>query len=152
MAKAAFARQVINGVLCLVPMDEDSCDMMTAMKPGKVVLVDIFTPRNPSHHRLLFALFKKLCDGGVWEGDMNSFLDWIKFATGHVRVSVDHCGRPHYVPKSIAFESMDQQAFSRWFDRAIYIVVQRLLSADQDWQVLRDEIIAIVDGGYGGLR
>jgi hypothetical protein len=148
MNKAAFSRQIINGTPCLVPMDDDGREMLTAMKPGKAVLAEIATPRNPRHHRLLFALFKKLYDAGVWEGDMNTLLDWIKFATGHVRTAVDHNGNTHYSPKSIAYESMDQTSFNRWFDRVIYIVTTRLVG-DDDWEALRDEIIGMVDNGWG---
>lgn len=145
-SKAAFSRQTLNGAQVLVPIDDDGRDILAALKPDSAVMVELFTPRNVRHHRLLFALFKKLCDGGVWEGDVNTFKDWAKFATGHVRTAVDHLGNPHYVPKSIAFESMDQATFNRWFDRVVYLVVQRLLNNSVEWEALKQEIIEAVDG------
>src|SRR5690606_1964863 len=99
--------------------------MLQAMQAGKQVMVNVHAPRNPRHHRLLFAIYQKLVDGGVWEGDQDSFLDWCKYGTGHVRSSIDHMGNMHYVPKSIAFESMGQDKFARFFDRVCYLVFHR---------------------------
>lgn len=141
MAKAAFIKR--NGVL--VPMDEDGRDLVAAMKDGRQVMVNVHPARSPRHHRLLFALLKLLVDGGAWQGDRDDLLDYLKIATHLVRTIVGADGTVYHVPKSIAWESMDQAAFARWFDRAIYVVCARLVPG-QDWQALRDEIIESVDG------
>jgi len=148
MAKAAFAHELIGAHHILMPFDDEGRDMLAALPVHKEVLVDIHTPRNPKHHRLLFALYVKLHDGGAFDGDQDSFLDWAKYATGHVRSSVDHRGEVHYVPKSIAFESMDQARFSRWFDRVCYHIAHRLLGSADEWEALRDDIINTVEGKY----
>jgi len=149
--KAVFAKQRLNGVLCLVPMDEDGRALMEKLAGGKPVMVNVHSPRNPRHHRLFFALYAKLVEGGVWEGDEESFLDWAKFGAGHVRRSIDHLGNMHYVPKSISFESMDQVKFARFFDRVCYLVFSRLLDGDGTWEKLRDDVTAMVDQGYSSL-
>ncbi|PSM18255.1 DUF1367 family protein [Nitratireductor sp. StC3] len=147
MAKAVF-QKVMTGVgPALVPTDDDGRDILAAWKSDRQCLLDIHTPRNPRHHRMIFLLMKRCIDGGAWEAGTDSLLDWIKFATGHVRTAVDHNGRAHYAPASIAFASMDQSSFVQFFDRAVHAVCSRLLG-DDDWEKVRDEIIEIVDGRY----
>lgn len=150
--KAVFAKQRLNGIACLVPMDEDGRAMLEDMSVNKPAMITVYVPRNPQHHRLLFALYQLLVDGGVWEGDQDSFLDWCKYGVGHVRRSVDHLGNMHYVPKSISFESMDQTRFARFFDRVCYLVWDRLLSQDGAWEALRERASNMIDKGYSALE
>lgn len=147
MTKAVFAAmQSPDGVWCLVPTQDDGREIVAAIK--RPCIVDVHTPRNAKHHAMLFAVFKMLTDGGVWEGDMDSLLEWMKYATGLTRTSIDHRGEAHLTPRSIAFESMSQDQFKRWFDRVLYVVCQRLLPG-QDYDQLRDAIGEVVDGDLG---
>jgi len=147
MTRAVFAKVLTNAGPALVPMDDDGRDMLAAWKEGKQCMADVHVPRSPRHHRMLFALMKRCIDGGAWEGSTDTLLDWIKYATGNVRTTVDHNGQVHYAPASIAFASMDQAGFREFFDRAVAAVCTRLLG-DEDWEKVRDEIIEIVDGRY----
>ncbi|MBB3997250.1 DUF1367 family protein [Aureimonas pseudogalii] len=151
MTKAVFRKMAMPQGDVLIPTDEDGRDMVRALKSMKDVIVDVHAARNPRHHRMLFLLFKKLEDGGAWEGDMDSLLDWMKFATGHVRTVIDHNGQVHTVPKSIAFESMDQAQFSRWFSRVLFVICERLLQG-HSWEALRDEIVEVTDGRFEAQR
>ncbi|MEJ8571286.1 DUF1367 family protein [Microbaculum marinum] len=110
-------------------------------------MVHVHAARNVRHHRMLFVLYKKLAEAGVWEGDVDSFLTWAKLGTGHVDQVVGPNGRVYYVPRSINFESMPQDAFARWWDRVIYLVFDRLIDGDE--LQLRNEIAALVDGDLG---
>ncbi len=141
MTKAAFAK--INGAL--VPMDADGREFMAALIEGKRVMVSVHVARNVRHHRLLFGLMKMLTDGGAWQGNAEDLLDYLKIAARLVKTVVGADGQVYHVPQSIAFESMDQVAFNRFFERAVYVVCERLLPA-QNWEALRDEIIEAVDG------
>lgn len=147
MSKAAFIHQMIGPIHGLFPADEEGTDLLKAMAQGKEVMVTVHAPRNPKHHRLFFALLRKMIDGGVWEGDEDGLKDYLKYATGLVDTKVDHIGGVHYVPRSIAFESMDQAGFNKFFDRACYVVANNLLGG-ADWIELRDEIVNLVEGHY----
>lgn len=151
MSKALFRKMVLPQGPVLIPCDEDGRELLDSLKSMKDVMADIHSPRNPKHHRMLFLLMRKATDAGAWEGDEESLLDWLKYATGHVRTVVDHNGHVHYAPKSIAFESMDQASFLRFFDRAVFVICHRLLGSD-DWQGVRDEIIEVVDGRFEAQR
>lgn len=153
MPKAVFSRERINGVACIVPMDEDGQLMLAAWPMGKRVMVDVHVPRNPGHHRLMFAIFKMLADSGLWDGDQEAFLDWAKYATGWVRVAVSHTGQAITVPKSIAFESMDQTAFRDFFDKLMAAVVERLLSGDGDnFRAIAARLETMIDQGYKDMQ
>lgn len=143
MSKAVFIKR--DGVLR--PVDDAGLDILCALKEGRQVMVHIHAARNPRHHRLLFALIGMAIAGGAWEGDEDSLLDYIKYGVGHTRTSIDPAGKVHIVPKSIAYESMPQDAFRKFFDRAVWLVCHRLLAND-NWEPVRDEIIAAVDGPY----
>lgn len=147
MSKAAFTHEKLGPVHVLAPVDEEGRELLEAMPTGKSVMVDIHAARNVKHHRLLFALFRKLMDGGAWAGDEEELLDRCKYAVGLVDTKIDHRGEPHYVPRSIAFESMDQARFNKFFDRVCYYVAANLLGGE-DWIALRDEIVNTVEGHY----
>lgn len=147
MSKAAFTHEKIGPIHVLAPCDEEGREVLEAIPAGKEVMVHIHTARNVRHHRLLFALFRKLIEGGAWHGDEDGLLDYAKYATGLVDTKVDHLGGTHYAPRSIAFESMDQVRFNRFFDRVCFVVAQNLLGGE-DWIALRDEIVNTVEGHY----
>lgn len=125
-------------------MDADGREIVAAAK-GKRVMLNVHVARNIRHHRLLFYLISKLMDSGAWDGTKDGLLDYIKIATHHVSTLVGPDGRTYFVPQSIAFESLDQAAFRRFFDRAVYVVCERLLPG-YDWEALRDEITDAIDG------
>lgn len=144
MTKATFIKQGI----VLAPCDEDGREIMAAIKDGRQVIVHVHTARNPRHHRQLFLLLRKCIDAGAWEGDEESLLTWLKIGTGLVDTALGPNGKPYYIPRSIAFESMAQDRFARWYDRAVFLISTRLLEND-NWEALRDEIAEIVDGDLG---
>lgn len=146
--KAAFIKRRIAGTDCLVPMDEDGREIMAALSEDRQVMVKVHAARNVRHHRMLFALLRRCTDAGPWDGDEESLLTWLKIGTGLVDTVIGPNGKPYYLPRSIAFESMSQDRFARWFDRAVYLISTRILGCD-DWQKLRDEIAEIVDGDLG---
>lgn len=141
MTKAAFIK--VHGAL--VPNETEAILLMQAWPDGKELMVSLHVPRNIRHHRLLFALLNEVIEGGAWDGDTDDLLDWCKYGTSYVRTAVGPDGQVHMVPKSINFESMPQDKFSRWFDRVIWLVCDRLL-AGHDWEALRADIYIAIDG------
>ena len=55
-------------------------------------------------------------------------MDWLKLKSHHAKMLVDpSTGEIALVPKSIAFASLDQQAFNRLFDRFIYVTCSEII-------------------------
>lgn len=149
-SKATFVRGFHPNIgAILIPSTDEGREIIGAMKFGDEVMMHVHVPRNPKHHRMLFVLLRKVIDAGAWGDDQEALLDWVKMRCGLVERRVDAVtGNLYYRMKSISFESMGQEKFSRFFDRAVWHLSTKLLDND-DWQALRDEVAEIVDGDYG---
>lgn len=100
-------------------------DLMTVPE-GKEVFVVVRMARNPRQHRWFFGVLGQIVKSGTWDGDVNSLLDWIKVAVGHVSTVIHESGRVYHILKSISFASMDQLKFQRFVKRAEYYLAERL--------------------------
>lgn len=138
VSKAAF-RKNGHGLWAL---DEQAQEVMRSIKDGKDVMVTVRASRNPAHHRLFFAMLQKVIDAGAWEYDIDSLLDWCKFKVGHVSV-MEVAGKRYVTPKSIAFESMPQDKFQRFYERAVFHICNELAGPD-----LAAELAQIADGPH----
>lgn len=132
----------------LVPADWRAEEWIAKLKPNAEVLISGRRPRNPKHHRLLFALLKVATDnapeGSPWK-TTDALLDALKLATGlSTPVQSFVTGEIHFVPKSISFAAMDQDAFAAWFEIAVDILANDLLGTAPG--ELRREIIDIAEG------
>lgn len=128
----------------LMPADIHAQDWLDGVKEGREVMLTVRKPRNPRHHRLLFALLKLVTDNTDRWPSPDVLLDDLKLATGHCELRFNLLeGRPYMIPKSISFAAMDQDAFREWFDRAIDILAAKILLVESD--VLRQEVLAMVE-------
>lgn len=77
-------KEMVGGRLVLVPGDEHAAETIAKLTDKKDVMVRISTPRNPQHHKFVFAYFKKVIEqtDGIWQ-DTDELLDAVKFAVGH---------------------------------------------------------------------
>ena len=156
MTKAVFRK---NGY-GLWAMCDESRKVMASIKDQKEVMVSVHAPRNPKHHRMFFALLNKVVESGAWgdgneeeygiDGSVDSLLLWVKFRLAHVDMVVVN-GVRKYAPRSINFESMSQDKFRPFFDRAVYYLCSDIIGTD-DWEKVRDEIVEMIDQGYSDLR
>ena len=127
---------------CLWPSDPIAEEMIEKLKDGKEVLVTIRRARNPQHHRLLWAMLRKVVDNSDQWASEAVLLDELKLATGLAEVRVNLLtGKPYAVPGSISFAAMDQTKFSAWFDQAVHLLATRVLKCAP--QEFLDEITAM---------
>lgn len=128
----------------LVPADIHAQEWLDGIKEGREVMLTVRKPRNPKHHRLLWALLKMVVDNTDRWPSPDVLLDDLKLATGHADLRFDILkGRPYMVPKSISFAAMDQDAFRLWFDAAIDILASKVLLVESE--TLRREVLAMVE-------
>lgn len=115
----------------LWPADRLSEEKLAKCPEGRMLLVRTRSPRNGKHHRLLWAVAGKIADNSDRFVDAEHVVEQLKFATGHVRrarYDVPGIGTiEQLMPASIAYESMDQQAFSEWFGRAVDYICTDIL-------------------------
>lgn len=128
----------------LAPVDQMAEELLAKIPADKQVLVTAHLPRNINHHRLAWALATKVAEACDFLHDPEDAMEWLKLKARHVRFVVDHrSGETLIIPKSIRFASVDQQTFSRIFNRMVYVTVTEIIPG-LDEGALRSEIEQMV--------
>lgn len=116
--------------------DEESEAHFARFKIGDVFEASVTKKRNGKHHRLGMALLRLVFSSQERISDFESFLIEVKILTGCVDVHIAQGGEVFYLVKSIAFDKMDELAFSAWKESALTAVFEHFIplmsKADQD--------------------
>jgi hypothetical protein len=113
-----FITKTSNGLL---PADEVSEKVYLKWKNGASYSLEYNKARNPKFHRMVFAVAQKVCDNApedsYWNGkDAYHLIKAVELKIGFVDELVDFDGEVHMIPKSIAFENMEEADFKKLFD------------------------------------
>ncbi|GJE77205.1 DUF1367 family protein [Methylorubrum suomiense] len=110
-----------------VPADIMAEDAMNKVAVGSTVMLTVRRPRNPAHHRKLFALFSVVLEQTDRWADSTVLLEDLKLATGLFETRVSALtGMPYPVPASISFAAMSQDRFEAWYAKAIRVLSEHL--------------------------
>lgn len=110
----------------LYPMDEEAEGVLKRCKAGRDVWCEIRVARNPKHHRLYFGLLSLAYSNlperyaAIW-ATPEKFRKMVELEAGHSEDVTDRHGVIHAVPKSIAWDAMDQLEFDTLFPRVMGI-------------------------------
>lgn len=135
----------------LVPVDDEGHDALAKVKDGRDVKVEFTLSRNLRHHRLAFAIFNfmKMHCPNMEKRSTEQIKTMVKLATGFVETYIDvDTGKTVCVPRSIAYESMDQLEFNAFFDAAVNVIVNRWMAPGTTSEEVRREIIEMCDGPH----
>lgn len=113
----------------LIPADWIAEEWLQALPEGKELLISHRSPRHGPNHRHLFAILRLATEQLDAYSDEDSLLDMIKVACGHTRPVMMADGKVLFLPKSINFASLGEEAFKRFKDRALF-VLSRILGYD----------------------
>jgi hypothetical protein len=128
----------------LVPVDPISAEEIAEIPTTADLLVTVRTPRNPRQHRLAWALADKVAEACDWLNDRSEAMDYLKMKAHHVRIMVEpKSGKTFIVPRSIAWASLPQAAFNRFFNRIVWIVCNDIVPGLKE-KDLRDELTKMV--------
>lgn len=98
------------------------------MKPGDWLRFEAARPRNGPHHRKLMALLSLVAENSETYTTVERALIAVKLIVGHFEPAVHpETGELIQVPKSIAYESMDQDEFDSFYSHAVDGVLQHIL-------------------------
>lgn len=128
-----------RGLSGLNPFGEEAEKFFRSLKTGDVVNLEIRKPRNPLQHRLYWSMCRAVAMNHDTLQTEEQVHQVIKILAGHVDM-VRVGDKIVQVPKSIAFDRMDQLEFDTFFNRAKDIVVQELLPG-VGLRELQDEIL-----------
>jgi len=146
MAKGIWRRQGDHAV----PVGAASVEYFSAIKDGAEFIADTHGARNLKQLKMWWVLCQLLADNHHYYQDRESASKGLKLAIGCVDTLIDHTGKLHFWPRSIALESMTQEDFNPLFKRAIDKVAEWLGAAPADVQRQFNEIVA--DKRYEGYR
>lgn len=145
--KVILFKHAVHGWVGSTPADQELYDKarsrMRRLKDGAYLRVEYATPRNGKHHRKLWPLLELIVQNSEVYDTKERALAAIKLAAGFFDPIVDPAsGQVQKVPHSIAFESMEQDAFSRFYACALHAVVTAILPQFDEPMALRlmDEI------------
>ena len=101
---------------------------LETLQPRKWLRLEFSSPRNGKHHGKFFALLQLIAENSEIYNTTEKALIAVKLCAGHFEPAVHPVtGELIQVPKSIAFESMDQEAFEAFYTAAVDAVLQHIL-------------------------
>jgi len=119
----------------LLPADRSSEEILDKMPQGKVMRVEYRFPRNYAFHKKFFAMLETMFDMQEHFTEFEAFRLWLTMKSGWFEVIEAPNGYQLFRPKSIAFSKMDNEEFSRLYNKAIDTFVhefQHISRADMD--------------------
>lgn len=133
MARIAphHVRKTVQG---WVPVSAAAREFHAKTKLDQIVEVKERRPRNPQHHKKLFALLGVLVDNTDDFADTDDALLGIKAVLGRGTWRKLHprAEREVFRPESIAFDAMDQVEFEAFYDAAVAAVRRWWLPVGDD--------------------
>lgn len=133
----------------LVPADQLAEEDVLALTGGPF-LVEVRKPRSLQHHRLLFALLRKVARSTPTPLNEKALLSWVKVRTGHIDPLPLGFGKVYEAPASIAFTEMDQGEFRRFFDDVVTLILAEVAPGLP--ATFADEFLAMLDQGPDGAK
>jgi hypothetical protein len=116
-----------------VPVSQAAKEFHAKTKIGQRIELKGRRPRNPGHHRKLFALLALLADNRDEFSTTDDALLGLKAVLGYGDWKKLHpkAEREVFVPSSIAFENMGQDEFNAFYESAIAAVRRWWLSVEE---------------------
>ena len=117
-------RKTLSG---FIPANPASEEFAHTVKLGDLVELKGKRPRNLRHHNLFFSAVDLLFQNQERYESKEELLAAIKVALGHCNYVVSKGGHRIAIPKSISFGTMDQAAFSAFWDKFCTLVETRIM-------------------------
>lgn len=121
----------------LKPADALAEEAYRAIPINAEVMAEVTRPRSLQHHKWFFALLKIVHDNQDHYETLDATLIAVKVALGHCYPMVTKTGQAVMVPKSIAFNKMDEIKFKAFADAFVSLVLTKYLPT-----VTREELEA----------
>lgn len=133
MAKGTFKR-VGNTA---VPVGKEGREALLAIPEGKEFVGEFRTARNPDQHELFWSLCTLVAE--ATDSSKIAVKEWLLEKCGFVDLVFYPDGSMQVRPKSIAWESMEQQEFNQFFRLAVPKIADLLGNASAEvWQQFED--------------
>lgn len=137
MKKVGPSDSVTQFAPFLLPHGKAAEQQLGELKNNTIYSVEVKKARNPLHHNLIFLLaqiaVEHAPEGSPWEGkDAYAFIKAIELEAGIVDYITKLNGETHVIPKSIAFENMDEIEFNRISD-LVFRTVAKIVGINEEY-------------------
>ena len=122
--KINLKKSLIDGVLCLIPLDKMSFEDLNKTKNNTVFQCKLTRPRNYKFHRKFFALLSVVFDMQERYSNINDLRVEMELRAGSYDEHITIKGKIIYIPKSISFAKMTQQEFEKLYSKCIDVALQ----------------------------
>jgi hypothetical protein len=116
MSVRLLMRKTLGG--SLQPIDDAGRELLSKIGASTILAVEWKRPRNVWFHRKLFAMLNIIFQNQSHYKSVDDLLDVCKLRTGHIR-RISTTRGDVLIPKSISFAAMDEDSFSKFYDRAV---------------------------------
>jgi hypothetical protein len=131
-----------------LPADFRAEEQLAKVKDGNEIIISWRRPRSPEHHRRFFALLRKVVSNTELWRDEAHLLEDLKDRLGMYDITVNAWtqeGRKCY--HSIAFASMAQDDFNRFYDQCVFHLTTLLGWDPEDLMAEVDETQRMAGAG-----
>lgn len=144
MAATIFLKRQMGA---LRAADRESQDALDAIPSGVVVRAVISRPRNLKHMRKFFALLNAVFPHQDEYATLEKLRKAVICATGFAETVTLPDGRLMLVADSIAFDKMEQPEFDAFYEKAIQLILTRILPGVGKPEL--DQEVNDIMAGYG---
>ena len=134
MSRTLF-RRTLTG---FVPANDEAQEFFSRTKPNEIVELRGTKVRNGQYHKLFWAMLKLISDNSNPHISTKAALHFAKLAAGVGEAVTDSRGESHFIPGSISFAKMDQQAFEDFVQTAIPPLVGRFMAGTAPQDVINE--------------
>jgi len=107
--------------------DDGAKGYMAKLKNGDAVLVKVRKPRNVQFHRKYFAMLQTVFENQERYEDFEAFRAEVVMRAGYWKAHHHVSGKISYDAQSLAFDKMDELAFSELYDKSIDVILEHFL-------------------------
>jgi hypothetical protein len=105
-----FLTRTLNGLL---PADEEAKQACKRWKLGETLKCSVRKPRDYTNHKRYFALLNLTFENQDKYTSFEHFRKAVQIAAGHVDELITLEGELVFIPKSIAYDALDEMEFSK---------------------------------------
>ena len=127
-----------NGINQLEAVDLETENVIGKLKEGETLKLTYKKVRNGTYHSKFFSMINLVFENQDKYDVMEDFLTEVKLRSGHYKTHVTLKGKMIYIPKSIAFDEMDQFDFEKFYEKAINVCLKHFVAIDN--QTLIDAV------------
>ena len=99
--------------------DEKEQRFLTHFKNGECIVFEVKKNRNYQFHKKVFGLLNMVFENQDKYTNFEDFFVEVKLRTGHYKEHTTIKDTIMYIPKSVAFDEMDEVEFAQFFNKAI---------------------------------